>query len=101
MNEATLNPAENGSWHISGDLIFATVPGLLAQKERLFNGQGKLVIDLAGVDYSDSAGLALILEWLDECRRINRELCVRNAPRSMLDIARVTNVSDILPLAPE
>lgn len=98
MNKPVLNPGENGSWHLSGDLVFATVPALLEQRKRLFNGQGRLVIDLAGVDRSDSAGLALVLEWLDESRRVNRELCVRNVPQSMLDIARVSNVSDILPL---
>jgi phospholipid transport system transporter-binding protein len=98
MSNATLTTGKDGNWLIHGELVFATVPGLLVQAARLFDGQKKLVIDLGGVTHSDSAGLALVLEWLDECRRAGRALQVQRPPQSMLDIARVSNVSDLLPL---
>ena len=99
MSSVTLTSGEDGNWLIRGELVFATVPKLLAQAAPLFNGQEELVIDLSGVTHSDSAGLALVLEWLDECRQAGRGLRFRKPPQSMLDIARVSNVSDLLPLS--
>lgn len=98
MSDATLTTGKDGNWSIHGELVFATVPGLLTQASRLFDGQQDLVIDLSGVTHSDSAGLALMLEWLDECRQAGRGLQLQTPPQSMLDIARVSNVSDLLPL---
>lgn len=98
MSKTTLTTGKDGNWSIHGELVFATVPGLLAQAAGRFDGQGDLVIDLSGVTHSDSAGLALVLEWLDECRQAGRGLRLQTPPQSMLDIARVSNVSDLLPL---
>jgi phospholipid transport system transporter-binding protein len=98
MSDIAINPMDDGGWRISGELVFATVPTLLAQGPRLFNGQQGLVIDFGGVTRADSAGLALMLEWLEVCRRAGRSLHFRCVPQSLLDIARVSNVSKLLPL---
>ena len=101
MSDTTLTSDGDGRWSIHGDLVFATVPGLLNQTGRLFNGQGSLVLDLDGVNRADSAGLALMLEWLGEGRKLGRQLSFRHVPQSLLNIARVSNVDELLPLVTE
>ena len=65
MAEITISATDEGCLQVSGELVFATAPRLLAEGESLFGGQQDLVIDLGGVKRCDSAGLALLLEWLE------------------------------------
>jgi len=80
-------------------LDFATVAPLLAEGERLLRGPGPVEIDLAGVTSANSAGLALLLEWLDLARRRQLRLHFRNLPESLVRLAELTNLGDLLPVA--
>ena len=53
---------------VSGTLDFDTAPGCLATVSDYIAEQRSLTIDLAGVERSNSAGLALIIEWLAQAR---------------------------------
>lgn len=48
---------------LQGILDFTTVPEVLAASPSRFRGCEKIIIDLAGVTSSNSAGMALLLEW--------------------------------------
>jgi hypothetical protein len=48
-----------------GVLDFQTVPGLLPDGQRMLEGEGPLELDLVEVREANSAGLALLLEWID------------------------------------
>ncbi|HEC16598.1 MAG TPA: STAS domain-containing protein [Sedimenticola sp.] len=96
---ATIRRGDDNNLYISGELGFATVQDLLRQGRGLLNGQGRLIIDLAGVTRTDSAGLALMLEWLGERRSCGQDICFRNVPESLLEIAQVSNLAGLLPLA--
>lgn len=98
---ANLTSNGNGRWSVEGELVFSTVPGLLGKTGQLLAGKEDLVVDLGGVTRSDSAGLALMLEWLERCR--SKQLGIRflQVPQSLLDLARVSNVSGLLPLVEE
>ena len=90
-----ITPAGDGCLHIAGELSFATVPGLLAESGELFEGSSTFVVDLEGVQRADSAGLALLLEWLKRCRKREQDLFFRNLPPSLTDIARVSNLEEL------
>lgn len=49
---------------VRGTLGFATARRLLADSRPLFAGAAPLTIDLSDVTQADSAGLALLVEWL-------------------------------------
>jgi phospholipid transport system transporter-binding protein len=99
MNEgASLQPDGPGRLRLSGTLDFASVPGLLEQGRSHFTGGEPLVLDLAGVERANSAGLALLLEWLDLAGRRGQRLELENPPPALLAIARMSNVMDLLPL---
>jgi len=83
-------------WSVSGDMIFATASQLLMQKGSLFVGAGDLVIDLADVERTDSAGLALLLEWIACARRRGVSIQFKNIPDALLGIAELSNVRELL-----
>jgi len=101
MTETDISVAAKGVWQVVGELSFETVPGLLARARQLDSGQSDLIVDLSGVTRANSAGLVLLLEWLDEGRRRQRAVRFRHIPDSIRNIARVSNVIDLLPLAPD
>jgi len=98
VSEASINH-RGGKVCLEGDLSFATVAGLLRDAAPLIEkGTDRLLIDLKGVKRADSAGLALLLEWVARSRRRGRPILCQHLPQSLLDIARFSNVLHLLPL---
>ncbi|MBF6309145.1 STAS domain-containing protein, partial [Nocardia farcinica] len=60
---------------------------------------GEVCFDLQAVTRSDSAGLALLVEWMQFARQQDRKLSFRNLPDQLRDIARISGLEDLLPLA--
>jgi phospholipid transport system transporter-binding protein len=84
---------------IEGALDFDSVVSLLAESRRRFPREQRLEIDLQGVRRANSAGLALLLEWVELAHRLGISLRFTNLPESLMRLAAVTNVSDLLPVA--
>lgn len=100
MSEIKADPRNPALLQVSGELSFATVPALLEQGAALLAGRGdRIRLDLGGVTRADSAGLALLIEWLRLARRRRAEVEFSNIPPQMLAIARVSGIEDVLPLA--
>jgi len=80
---------------IIGSLHFTTVSALLAAGVVAINA-GRSVIDLAGVTASDSAGLALLIEWLSVAKAASRSLRFENIPSQLQQLARLSEVEELL-----
>ncbi len=98
MNGGTLVRAENGHVQCSGRLTFDSVTALMQRSDLLWQGQGALVVDLAGVDRSDSAGLALLVDWTRRARAAGREIQFIHVPAQLWAIAEVSGLEAVLPL---
>lgn len=85
-----------GRFAVSGVLGFATVKNILAASKAAFADHAVLKIDLSGVTHSDSAGLALLLEWINWAKHYRREIRYFEVPKSILAIARISEVTDLL-----
>ena len=83
---------------LKGELSFDTTPGLLESSQSLFAGAGRMDIDLKGVVHADSAGLALLIEWLRVAERMGKPIRFLNAPAQMMAMAQLTGLDDILPM---
>lgn len=57
---------------------------------------GALVIDCAGVSACDSAGLAVLLEWLACARRTGRALRFDQLPQELSALARISDLEELL-----
>lgn len=81
-----------------GVLTFDTSVKALEKSLKLFPKQGSVCIDLGGVSKSDSSALSLITELMRQAARIGLRFQIRNMPKSMMDLARVSGLDSILPM---
>jgi len=98
MSHMQLNKQKNGEIEVSGQLGFPEVSRVLKSSATFFNGQGDLVFDLGAVEKTDSAGLALLVEWVSMANKSAQNISFQRVPKQMLDIARVSGLDEILPL---
>jgi phospholipid transport system transporter-binding protein len=57
---------------------------------------GGLEMDCAGITQADSAGLAVLLDWLAAARRARRTLRYSSLPESLLAVAAISELTDLL-----
>lgn len=88
----------DGQFLISGDLDFQTVPRVLSASQSLFANSQKLIIDLSGVNSSNSAGLALLIEWMRFAESRNCSIKFLNLPEQMRQVAQLCGVEEKLPV---
>jgi phospholipid transport system transporter-binding protein len=98
MAEATLIDHGAGSWLLQGELGFESVSAVLQAAGSRMQGEARLEVDLKGVSRADSAGLALLVEWLREAENAGNEIVFVNVPDQLLSIARVCGLDEILSL---
>jgi phospholipid transport system transporter-binding protein len=87
-----------GSVVVTGELTFATARdarqlGVLVLES---SAADHIVVDCSGVTRADSAGLAVLLDWLAWGRRRARRVSLQNLPDSLLAIARISEVDELL-----
>jgi phospholipid transport system transporter-binding protein len=85
-----------GRYRVTGELSFATVGALLRESGDAFDSASAVDIDLSGVKHSDSAGLALLIEWLRLAKLAGKKLSYSNLPPQLLAIAQMSDVDDLL-----
>lgn len=86
---------QEGRLYVTGDLDFGTVVNLYQQSEPLLQRCKEFQIDLSGVSSCNSAGLALLLEWIKYGRRQQREVHFHKIPASLLAVATVAGVKEL------
>lgn len=86
---------------IVGELDFDSVADLWVATGSLFEIAVEPVvqIDLSGVRRSNSAGVALLVEWLRQAQSRQSELIFSNMPAQMRAIVRVVDLETVLPVA--
>lgn len=87
-----------GRFAARGALTFANAKG--ARGEGLHalrtSSARDLEVDCGGITRSDSAGLAVLLDWMAVMKREGRPLCFANLPQGLLAVARISGVEDML-----
>jgi phospholipid transport system transporter-binding protein len=53
-------------------------------------------IDCAAITHSDSAGLAVLLDWMSIMKREGHPLCFSSLPSGLLAVARISGVEEML-----
>jgi phospholipid transport system transporter-binding protein len=83
---------------VTGELTFASARearqlGLMVLES---SRADRIAVDCAGVTKADSAGLAVLLDWLAWGRRKARAVSLENLPASLVAIARISEVDELL-----
>lgn len=95
----TIRDNGDGQFAIDGELTFETVSDLLDRGKKLFAEHSRIIVDLENVRDSDSAGLALLLEWVTWANHTVREIHFEHIPQRMINIAAISEVDDLLTAA--
>lgn len=95
MSQASISRQGDG-FSLSGQLDFHSVASLLSSNGWL---QGEHIqIDMGKVQQSNSAGLALLLEWMKIAQQKGLQIKYHNVPEQLLVIARAYGVDQDLPI---
>jgi phospholipid transport system transporter-binding protein len=83
---------------VTGALTFATARDARQLGLLVLEGSRaeRIVVDCSGVTRADSAGLAVLLEWLAWSRRKSRPIQLQGLPASLVAIARISEVDELL-----
>lgn len=92
-----MRTGEDGTVYLGGAMNFASTPGLYRELESRFTKEGTIRnIDLGGVGQADSSGLALLLEWQAMANKLDRQLCITNAPANLLRLAKLCESDNLM-----
>ena len=96
MADFELEDKGEGCFALRGEMTFDTAERILKQSEAPFEEHTQLEVDLSGVTASDSAGLALLLEWVTWANHTVREVRFTSLPERVMAIAKTTEVEGLL-----
>ena len=96
MSKFELQDIGEGRFALTGEITFETAERVLLASEEPFEQHTRIEVDLAGVTRADSAGLALLLEWITWANHTVREIRFLSMPERILAIARTTEVEQLL-----
>jgi phospholipid transport system transporter-binding protein len=93
-----ISESQPGRIVVTGELTFASARdarqlGVMVLES---SSAGRIVVDCAGVTKADSAGLAVLLDWLAWGRRKSRAVSLENLPPSLIAIARISEVDGLI-----
>ena len=96
MSDFELQDLGDGRFALQGEMSFDTAERILKASEKPFEEHTQIEIDLSGVTDSDSAGLALLLEWVTWANHTVREIRFAGMPERVMAIAKTTEVDGLL-----
>src|SRR5689334_21181839 len=97
-SRVAISEPSSGRVVVTGELTFATAREARQLGVLVFERSraDRLIIDCAGVTRADSAGLAVLLDWMSWGRRRSRPVSLENLPPALLAIARISEVDGLL-----
>jgi phospholipid transport system transporter-binding protein len=79
-----------GRFVIDGDLTFATIDKQTLKSFSFLKVAKEVTIDLSRVSCTDSAGLALMIEWIKYARHNRTQLSFKNIPEQLMNLAKLS-----------
>jgi phospholipid transport system transporter-binding protein len=96
VSRARLESLGEGRFRVSGMLNASTATEVLEESAARFTQAPRIDVDLGGVGESDSAGLALLIEWLRIAQQSGKEIHFANVPAQIEALARISEVEDLI-----
>ena len=97
MSKKATIKREDNHLSVTGELNYQTVVSLWKESLFLFTkNTAEFYFDLSKVSSANSAGLALLLEWIKFAKRQKKTIQFHNIPDQLLSIAAVSGVEKIL-----
>ncbi len=87
-----------GRYRLAGEMTFATASDALEATAPLFKGGIHLQFDLKGIRRADSAGVALLIEWMRRAKQARGGVRYSGLPEALRAMSRVGGVEELLPV---
>jgi phospholipid transport system transporter-binding protein len=91
-----IEPAGDRRLAARGELGFATAAAALPAGLALIEPGKDWTVDLAGITTGDSAGLAVLVEWIAVARARGVTLRYEGVPEQILAVARISDLEQLL-----
>lgn len=96
MARFDIQRAADGRLIASGALEYGTAAQALGAGLALIEKDSNCTIDLSRVSDADSAGLAVLVEWLATARLRGAEIRYEGVPAQILAVARISDLEALL-----
>lgn len=90
MSKLNIIDQGSGEFIIDGDLTFASIDKDTVKSFAFLSSAKEISIDLSKVNNTDSAGLALMIEWIKYSRQHRLHLSFKNIPEQLLTLAKLS-----------
>lgn len=84
-----------GRYALRGDLGFENVAELLDESQAPFGREPRIEVDLSGVKSSDSAALALLIEWIRLARDREVPIVYTGLPDQLIALAGISDLDEM------
>ena len=92
MSKLSIIDQGTGHFVVDGDLTFSTIDKQTVKSFSFLKTAKKISIDLSRVTCTDSAGLALMIEWIKYTRHNKMQLSFKNIPEQLLTLAKLSGL---------
>jgi len=96
VSTARLVVKGEGVVNLSGALNFSSTPDIWLQLKALLEQGGVEQISLSGVESSNSAALAMLIEAKAMAKRLDRSLQITDLPEGLRDLANISNALELI-----
>lgn len=90
MTELSIVDQGAGHFIVDGDLTFSTIDKQTVKSFAFLKASKHITIDLGRVSCTDSAGLALMIEWIKYTRHHRIHITFKNIPEQLLNLAKLS-----------
>jgi phospholipid transport system transporter-binding protein len=90
VSQLSIIKESNGHFVVDGDLTFATIDKQTLKSFSFLKAAKEITIDLSRVSSTDSAGLALMIEWIKYSRQNRTQIAFKNIPEQLLNLAKLS-----------
>jgi phospholipid transport system transporter-binding protein len=92
MSKLSIVNEGSGNFIVDGDLTFSAMDKKTVSSFAFLTTSKQITVDLGGVGNADSAGLALMIEWVKYSRSKRVQLRFRNIPEQLLNLAKLSGL---------
>ena len=92
MSTFNLIQQTDDSYSVEGDLTFSSLNKKELESISFLTSAKKIDIDLAKVNLADTAGLALIIEWIKQSKQCATTLTFKNTPKQLITLASLSGI---------
>lgn len=92
MQGYVVNKQTDNNYIVEGELSFFSLNKTNIANYDFINSTAAISLDLSAVTVADSAGLALIIDWIKYGKQNNTKLTFKNIPQQLLTLAELSNI---------